>query len=298
MKDIIAFTLLLSAFIVFPCCNQHESFKGYTFTTSGLHYKIITLGDGLSKPTPGNYLQLSITYKTINDSVFLDTYSYNETGMVILPFNKASFNGSFEEGVGKMKVGDIYSFIVNADSLFEKFFYRPLPLFLKHGGYVKMEVFLHNILDEKRYREELNKIETSNEQRAENEKNKIQLFLDTCHSNYISIDSDIYYLRIKQGVGDPVKHGDEVYIHYKGSFLNGIQFESTYNRSQPLQFTFGQEEQVLKGLEKALIFMNEGAKAKFIIPSQLAFGKKGSSTGIVPPFTTVIYEVELVNLIK
>lgn len=44
--------------------------------------------------------------------------------------------------------------------------------------------------------------------------------------------------------------------------------------------------------------MNEGAKTKFIIPSQLAFGKMGSSTNIIPPFTTVIYEVELVNLVK
>jgi peptidylprolyl isomerase len=42
--------------------------------------------------------------------------------------------------------------------------------------------------------------------------------------------------------------------------------------------------------------MNEGEKAKFIIPSQLTYGKKGSSTGIVPPYTTVIYEIELVKL--
>jgi hypothetical protein len=75
------------------------------------------LGEGIKKPTSGDYLQLTITYKTIKDSVFLDTYSYNETGMVILPFDKSSFIGSFEEGISKMNEGDVYSFIVNADSL-------------------------------------------------------------------------------------------------------------------------------------------------------------------------------------
>jgi FKBP-type peptidyl-prolyl cis-trans isomerase len=44
--------------------------------------------------------------------------------------------------------------------------------------------------------------------------------------------------------------------------------------------------------------MNEGAKAKFIIPSHLAYGEDGSSTGIIPPYTTVIYEIELLNLTK
>lgn len=252
------------------------------------------------KPSKDNYLQLSITYKTIKDSIFLDTYSYNETGMVILPYNVSpSFHGSFEEGISKMNEGDIYSYIVNADSLFKKFFKAPLPMFLKHGDVVKMDVTLHRILNKEEYVEELNKYQLLIKDKELNEINKLKLFLDTCNTNYFSMESGgMYYLPIKQGAGDCAVPGDEVIIHYKGYFLNGVEFESTYKYAQPLQFVLGQEGQVIKGLENAISLMNEGAKTKFIIPSQLAFGKMGSSTGIIHPYTTVVYELELLTIIK
>jgi len=295
---IIVVVSVLLAFLFSPSCREQGPFKGYATTNSGLYYKIISLGDGIVKPAYGDYLQLTITYKTLNDSVFLDTYLYNETGMVILPYNKSSFKGSFEEGISKMNEGDTYSFIVNSDSLFEKFFHLQMPLFLEKDNYVKMDVTLSKILTNDEYLTELKEFHVTAEHKEQNEKNKLLLFLDTCDAHYFSIDSELYYLPIKQGVGDAVKYGDEVYIHYKGYFLNGVQFESTYSRNKPLQFMYGQEGQVIKGIEKALIFMNEGAKTKFIIPSQLAYGKTGSSTGIIPPFTTVIYEIELLNLVK
>ena len=293
--------VILSVLLVFtfsPSCRRSGPFKGYATTSTGLYYKIISLGDGMIRPRYGDYLQLTITYKTIDDSVFLDTYLYNETGMVILPYNKSSFKGSFEEGLNKMNEGDTYSFMVKADSLFKKFFNMPMPGFLKKDDYVKMEISLNKILTTGEYLDELKKHEVRFVNKELNEKNKLLLFLDTCDANYFSMDSEMYYLPIKQGVGDVVKYGDEVYIHYKGYFLNGIQFESTYTHNKPLQFIFGEEDQVIKGMERALILMNEGAKTKFIIPSQLAYGKNGSSTGIIPPFTTVIYEVELLNLVK
>ena len=149
-------TCVLVLFIFYASCYERSDFKDYSSTNSGLYYKIVSLGEGINKPTSGDYLQLTITYKTIKDSVFLDTYSYNETGMVILPFDKSSFIGSFEEGISKMNEGDVYSFIVNADSLFEKFFKRPLPLFLKQKEYVKMTVLLYKILNKNEYLKELN----------------------------------------------------------------------------------------------------------------------------------------------
>jgi FKBP-type peptidyl-prolyl cis-trans isomerase len=65
-----------------------------------------------------------------------------------------------------------------------------------------------------------------------------------------------------------------------------------------MEFVFGEQGQVIKGFETAISLLNEGAQAKFIIPSQLAYGEKGSSTGIVPPYTTLVYEIELLKLTK
>ena len=108
----------------------------------------------------------------------------------------------------------------------------------------------------------------------------------------------MYYLPITQGSGARAEKGNVIKMNYTGSFINGKMFESTYERSQPMEFICGEQGQVIKGLESAISLMNEGAKAKFIIPSHLAYGEEGSSTGIIPPYTTVVYEIELLNLTK
>lgn len=292
--------VLVALFItsLLSSCWNNSPYKGYTRSDSGLYYKLQTIGDGKSKPAPGDFLQLKITYKTIKDSVFLDSYYCNETGMVILPFNRSSFKGSFEEGLTSMNAGDSNSFIVSADSLFEKFFNSELPLFLEPGSMVKMDVKLHSILKREEYLAELEKYKVIVEDRDIEESRKLKIYLDTNQTQFYQINNGMYYLPVKQGVGDYVKYGDMVKIHYIGYFLNGKQFESTYERGQPLEFNFGEDGQVINGFKTAISLMNEGAKTKFIIPSRLAFGETGSSTNIVPAYSTVIYEIELLNLTK
>lgn len=283
-------------FFFSSCWNS--PFKGFTETDSGLFYKLQMIGDGKLRPKVGDYLQLVITYKTAKDSIFYDTYSVNETGMVILPYNHSSFVGSFEEGLTKMNAGDSVSFIVSADSLFKKFFKVELPRFLNPGDVVKMDVKLYDILNESQYQDVLKKYGKLLEDRDIEESRKFKMFIDTCQTLYYQAPGGVFYLPLKQGVGDNVKAGDLVKIHYKGYFLNGKQFESTYERGQPLEFTFGEEGQVIRGFKIALSLMNEGAKTRFIIPSNMAFGETGSSTNIVPPYTTVVYEIELLNVVS
>jgi FKBP-type peptidyl-prolyl cis-trans isomerase FkpA len=269
------YTYLLFYILIFSSCSNNSEYKGYTKTGSGLYYKLLQIGDGKHKPVVGDYLQLCITYKTDKDSVFMDTYSCND-----------------------MNEGDAVSFIVSSDSLFKKFFKTDLPLFLKQGSIVKMDVKLNRILNETEYNNVLNKYEQIVEDRDIEEQRKLKTFLDTNQTQFSPLNNGMYYLPIKQGVGDFAEDGDLVKINYKGYFLDGKQFESTYDTQQPLEFIFGEEGQVIGGFQTAISLMNEGAKTKFIIPSQLAFDKTGSSTGIVPPYTTVVYEIELINLTK
>jgi len=277
-------------------CNRNSKYKGYSQNANGLFYKLQMIGDGKRKPAIGDFLQLVITYKTEADSVFLESQSYNETGMVILPFKHSSFMGSFEEGLTTMNEGDSVSFIVSSDSLFLNFFKSPVPFFLAKDSVVKMEVKLHKILNKEQYAAELVRFRQLIEDRDIEEQRKLRTYLDTNNTKYSILKNGMYYIPIRQGKGTCACNGDLLKINYKGCFLNGKQFESTYERGQPLEFTFGEQGQVIKGLETAISLMNEGEKAKFIIPSQLAYGGSGSSTGIIPPYTTVIYEIELVKL--
>ena len=289
---------ILFAVFILASCGNNSPYKGYTETDTGLYYKLQMIGDGKRKPSFGDYLQLVITYKTDKDSVFMDSYSSNDIGMVILPFNHSSFIGSFEEGLCIMNEGDSVSFIVNSDNLFSRFFKADLPLFLKKGSVVKMDVKLQKILNQAEYEAELKRFTSVIEDRDIEEQRKIQLFIDTSKVSFSKLKNGMYYLPITQGAGTPPEKGNIIKINYTGCFLSGKIFESTYDRTQPMEYVCGEEGQVIKGLESAISLMNEGAKAKFIIPSHLAYGEEGSSTGIIPPYTTVIYEIELLNLTK
>jgi FKBP-type peptidyl-prolyl cis-trans isomerase len=109
------------------------------------------------------------------------------------------------------------------------------------------------------------------------------------------IGNGMYYITLVKGNGVTPDSGSVALLNYKGYFLNGRCFDSNFE-TQPFEYLIGAEEQLIPGLALGVRKMHEGEKAKFIIPSHLAFGSTGSSTGIVPPFTTVIYEVELLKV--
>ena len=292
------FLYLFFLIMLLSSCFNNSEYDGYSKSSTGLHYKLQMIGDGKRKPSFGEYLQLNITYKTMNDSVFLDSYSVNETGMVILPFNHSSFQGSFEEGLLTMNEGDSTSYIVDAQNLFTYFFKAELPFFLKAGDKVKMDVKLNKIFNEQEYVQELKRYQELVEDRDIEEQRKLQVYIDTIQTSYTNLENGMYFQPMKQGTGELAEKGDVVRLNFKGCFLDGRVFESTIERNQPMEFVFGEQGQVIKGFETAISLLNEGAQAKFIIPSHLAYGEKGSSTGIVPPYTTLVYEIELLKLTK
>ena len=98
-------------------------------------------------------------------------------------------------------------------------------------------------------------------------------------------DSTGVFVKVDQpGSGDSIAPSAEVVLSYKAYLGNNHIFDDTGKWKDTLRFTFGKPDQIIKGLELSLSGMREGCEAKLIIPSQLAFGEGGSSSGIVPPF--------------
>lgn len=95
-----------------------------------------------------------------------------------------------------------------------------------------------------------------------------------------------------------VRRGKELVIHYQGSHLDGKVFDDSRRMQGPFRFVYGNEGQVIKGLELALEQMQIGEKAQVILPSWFAFGKKGSADGRVQPYTTVVYKIELLDVAR
>ena len=107
-----------------------------------------------------------------------------------------------------------------------------------------------------------------------------------------STASGLQYKVIKEGTGPKPKATDTVVAHYRGTLIDGTEFDSSYKRGEPTEFPLSG---VIKGWTEGLQLMPVGSKYQFFIPSELAYGERGAG-GQIPPNATLIFEVELVGI--
>ena len=108
----------------------------------------------------------------------------------------------------------------------------------------------------------------------------------------VVLPSGLQYQVITPGTGKQPKAADKVKTHYRGTLINGDEFDNSYKRNEPAVFGVNQ---VVPGWTEALQLMKEGAKWKIFIPSNLAYGEKGRPT--IPPNSALIFELELLEVI-
>tara|TARA_B100001063_G_scaffold122017_1_gene113959 strand:- start:570 stop:1505 length:936 start_codon:yes stop_codon:yes gene_type:complete len=106
--------------------------------------------------------------------------------------------------------------------------------------------------------------------------------------------SGLRYKITDKGNGNSAVIGKNVKVHYKGQLIDGTVFDSSFKRNEPIEFTLG-IGQVIKGWDEGLALLSEGDKARFIIPSDLAYGEAGAG-GVIPPNANLIFDVELVSV--
>ena len=105
--------------------------------------------------------------------------------------------------------------------------------------------------------------------------------------------SGLQYKIIKQGTGAKPTANQKVKVHYKGTLLDGTEFDSSYKRNEPTVFA---ADQVIKGWTEALTMMPVGSKWELYIPQELAYGSR--NMGKIKPFSTLIFEVELIEIVE
>lgn len=109
----------------------------------------------------------------------------------------------------------------------------------------------------------------------------------------VTTPSGLQYLVLRAGEGVSPKAKDTVVVNYRGTLINGVEFDSSYLAGrEPAEFPL---KRVIKGWTEGLQLMQEGAKFRFFIPSELAYGKRGAGIDIGPN-ETLIFEVELLKV--
>jgi FKBP-type peptidyl-prolyl cis-trans isomerase len=110
----------------------------------------------------------------------------------------------------------------------------------------------------------------------------------------ITTDSGLQYKILTEGTGDTPKSTDTVVTHYKGTLIDGTEFDSSYKRGQPASFPV---TGVIKGWTEALLKMQVGSKWQLFVPADLAYGPRGAGKDIGPN-SVLIFEIELLEINK
>jgi FKBP-type peptidyl-prolyl cis-trans isomerase FklB len=109
----------------------------------------------------------------------------------------------------------------------------------------------------------------------------------------VTLPSGLQYKILKEGTGPKPTASDSVVCNYKGTLINGTEFDSSYKRGEPATFPV---TGVIKGWTEALQLMPIGSKWQLFVPSDLAYGARGTPGGPIGPNSTLVFEVELISL--
>lgn len=138
-------------------------------------------------------------------------------------------------------------------------------------------------------------LQKKGEERLKNVKAEGEAFLadNAKKEGIVTLPSGLQYQVLHEGNGKSPKATDQVKCHYEGTLINGKVFDSSYRRGEPATFPLNG---VIAGWTEGLQLMKEGAKYRFFIPFNLAYGTRGAGQDI-PPYATLIFDVELIEVV-
>ncbi len=248
-----------------------------------LFYDIIPVNDSLNKRKTKVDDLLDIDYHmsiASNDSVLAETFTKNQP--VTVPATHPSFRGVFKE----MKKGDRVNIVISADSFYKYTINAPLPPYIKQGDSLRFYIKVHDIMNEPEFaaKEYAKELEQTREDSITSAK-----FISS-YQRINKTHTGLYYVISKPGAGKQPLAGSKVTVKYRGYLMNGKVFESNQDG---YTFILGSKE-VIAGWNEGIKLMREGGRFKFIIPPYLAYG--GSGADIIPPFTTIIFDIDLISV--
>lgn len=257
-------------------------------STDGIRYVVETANDGQTV-NARDYVKVHYTGKLLDGTVFDSSVTRGEPftfqvgiGHVIkgwdlgIPLFKTGEKGTLyltpEQGYGSRGSGSIPP---NAPLTFE------------------IEVIA--VLDEAAYQEEQNaKMQAYVQQMMTKDHEIIKAYAEKEGLTYEISENGLAYIIEEKGTGREAEAGKQVSVHYRGSLLNGQQFDSSFDRGQPFSFRLG-EGQVIQGWDEGLTLFSEGGKGTLLIPSLLGYGHRGAG-GVIPPNAVLRFDVELVKV--
>ena len=262
-----------------------------TLTESGLII-IEKMGKGrLAKL--GDYVDFDFTMCDSKGDTIMNSFGVEAVEM---QYGEEFIGKGFNEALGMVPEGGTMRFVIPSALAFdstgyEQFIqpYMPLVVLLR----------MNSVMDKEAYNQKQAAIEAEREA----ERDRMMLLESKRIEDYIRVngitesptETGLYIIRQEEGEGNVAQWGDEVSVHYILSNLDGDELESSYDYGQPLSFKIG-SNMALPAFEEALMTMAPGAKVTLVTPSSLAFGDFEVDKELLPPYSPLVIELELVEI--
>ncbi|MBL3656966.1 FKBP-type peptidyl-prolyl cis-trans isomerase [Fulvivirga sediminis] len=304
--------LALLMAVVLQSCGQKEK-----QTASGLTYTVLEKGDG-EVIKDSLFLVLNMSYKDDNDSTWMTTAEKEIPAIV--PKNDSiwsSSQGSIEEILNELSVGDSVSFQISIADFFANSVKSPVPPTVNKEGTLTFNIGVEKAMTQEEFmawRQEMMqkqqaKMAEEADAQLETDVKIIEEYLAENNIEAEKTESGLYYVIKEEGSGDKPEVGETVSVNYAGHVLNGPYFDTSiesvakeqgiYNEDRPngygpLEFPLG-KGRVIKGWDEGVALLNEGGKATLYIPSGLAYGPRQRSEEITAN-AILVFDVELVDI--
>jgi len=281
MKSVYSVFLMLM-FLMFSCKTSND---GFSVHSSGLQYKFFDTNTSGATPETGDIVVLSLKYRTADDRLVDESDFYRM--QVTIPV----YQGDFHTGLRMLQVGDSVCFKIEAVNFYERTRKMDLPVEFQQGDFVYIYLRLKDIISASSFeRERINIYHTDEQQ----ELNLLAGYLERANVEIEPHESGLYVIHKKEGAGPLAKAGNTLSVHYSGTTIDGKLFDTSLDKGRPFKFVLGRSE-VIKGWEEGFLELKKGGKAKFIIPSSLAYGKEGWGNTILP-YSSLVFDVELIDI--
>jgi FKBP-type peptidyl-prolyl cis-trans isomerase len=268
---------------------------------SGIYYMEDKPGTGRPLQN-GDMVKMNFTISSIDGKKVFSSLDRNNP--ITFEYGKQFDTKGFEECVAKMKKGTKAHFIVPSEMAFGERGRKDMNGNEIIAPYATM-LYEVEILDiqtkaqvDKENAEKQAKAKAEAQEAESKEPGLIKNYLKERNITVKPVASGLYYVEKVKGKGPKAIKGKKVSVHYTGRLLDGTIFDSSLERkpAKPYEFTLGNGE-VIAGWDEGIAMMNEGGKATLIIPSKLGYGSSGSG-GKIKPFSPLVFDVELVKVLK
>lgn len=296
-------TIMAICALSMVACNRgpKSEIEGFTKTESGLHYRFDSENKENKKVEKGAMLIGEMLLRLENDTLFSNI---GDSGNLLIVGDKV-FDGDVVEGLLMMHEGDKAVFAVDADKMAATMEPSQMPMSYKNGTGMRFyyEIDLQGVKSAEEMANAKKDFEENMSKMQAEESAAIEAYVKDNNITETPRDNGLYVIVTKKGNGPKVEVGKRIKVDYTGYLLNGKVFDSSIKSiaeenglesHEALEFIVGQTN-LIKGWDEGLMGLQQGSKAKLIIPSALAYGAKGAGDAI-PSYAALVFDVEILSV--